>query len=318
MTSRGTSTFASDCFTPLPTCQIMASGICFLNGHEPEHISYQTVLKKNQQQTVSVQNLFCMTFPCLALPTLRTCFPALSTRQTFSRAFHSSNIFPALAIGYMFMLFISLIYSYAVQFVTTGSVIYCSFSFTTVDNKCIFHFQLSLKPKGKRSSFAEVFYIPAAVTRDFDLPEGVHIGCKGELRRIRSILLRCQRAKNFRSQIRQPSFWDHQHPWSDRPGGQASYTEQAEISDHHAVIQLQKYILRAQISVYDASSVKISHPLRIHMNTPYRRENQHGIYSIISCKLLLDILFFLREDMKAQLESSPICDFISSVGNALQ
>lgn len=44
-TSLETSILASDCLTPFPTCQIIASGISFLNGHEPEHISYHTVPK---------------------------------------------------------------------------------------------------------------------------------------------------------------------------------------------------------------------------------------------------------------------------------
>ena len=101
LTSRGTSTFASDCFNPLPTCQIMASGICFLNGHEPEHISYQTVLKKNQQQIMSAQNLLLHFFSCRSLLALRTCFPALfpppvtsNTPHLFSRAFSLLDIFP--------------------------------------------------------------------------------------------------------------------------------------------------------------------------------------------------------------------------------
>ena len=125
LTSRGTSTFARDCFNPLPTCQIIASGICFLNGHEPEHISYQTVLNKNQQQIMSVQTCFCI-FPCQTLPALRSCFPALfpppvtsATRYLFSRAyspaghfrhsvlvfprFFTLKTFPVLAISYMFM-----------------------------------------------------------------------------------------------------------------------------------------------------------------------------------------------------------------------
>lgn len=102
LTSRGTSTLASDCFNPLPTCQIMASGICFLNGHEPEHISYQTVLKENQQQIMSIQN-FCILSPASDFRFSVLVFLALfhlpvtsGTPYLFSRAFSLLNIFPRL------------------------------------------------------------------------------------------------------------------------------------------------------------------------------------------------------------------------------
>jgi hypothetical protein len=45
LTSRDACKFAKGCFTPLPTCQIMASGGCDLNGHSLHNNSYHTVLK---------------------------------------------------------------------------------------------------------------------------------------------------------------------------------------------------------------------------------------------------------------------------------
>ena len=46
----------SDCFMPLPICQITASGACFLNGQLPAHISYHTVLQIEANKQLFIGN----------------------------------------------------------------------------------------------------------------------------------------------------------------------------------------------------------------------------------------------------------------------